>query len=296
MAKPCGALIVALLIFPAGHSSAEAAGAWNHKAVADERRASGLVGGFSPSGTLEYRAGLVYLQKRRVVIGMYTIAEVVAKGKQHPLLSRISAPPAESPQSGSPLGGLLLLSLLLGAAFWFAGRNKRGTVAPARREAAQSERERQEALTAPIVPIPAPGIAAHAGEQFYYCRANVEAIAEHHHASYVGGSAGVSMRVARGLYVRTGGSRGKRLDSISLDVDDSGTLYVSNQRVVLIGSRRTIDEPFGKIVSVDAYVDGLKLNRSNLAAVVLRTGSPGAGIILRRVMAGELGGASTPAT
>jgi hypothetical protein len=131
-------------------------------------------------------------------------------------------------------------------------------------------------------------IAQHKDERFYLSCDVAQLIAEHHHARYVGSYGGFSFRVARGVYAKTGASRGRRVDSVTLDVDDTGALYASNQRIVFVGSRRTIDVPLSRVVNIDAYTDGFKINRSNGSAIVIRTGRATTAIVLRRIFAGEI--------
>lgn len=96
------------------------------------------------------------------------------------------------------------------------------------------------------------------------------------------------MRVMRGVSVRTGSSRGKRVDRTTLDVDDHGTLYLFSQRVLFVGGRKTVDIPCTRLVGVEPFEDGMKVNRSNAKPLVLRTGSQREPVILQRIMANDL--------
>jgi hypothetical protein len=58
-------------------------------------------------------------------------------------------------------------------------------------------------------------------------------------AKYVGGHSGVTVKVAKGVYFRTGRSKARRIPQAeSLKIIDSGTLHVTNQRAVFTGLMR----------------------------------------------------------
>jgi hypothetical protein len=80
---------------------------------------------------------------------------------------------------------------------------------------------------------------------------------------WVGRSSGVSVRVMRGVTVRSGQSRrqsvvvGKHTEQA-----DTGHLAVTSQRVVFAGKHSTWDAPIGKLVGVQPFTDGVQFNVS----------------------------------
>jgi len=57
---------------------------------------------------------------------------------------------------------------------------------------------------------------------------------------YVGGSRGVSFRIAKGVYYRVGGFRGERIKETFKEITDEGTLYVTNKRVLFVGTKKML--------------------------------------------------------
>jgi len=80
---------------------------------------------------------------------------------------------------------------------------------------------------------------------------------------YVGGSRGVSIRLAKGLYYRVGGHRGRVVSERAIVPVDEGELVITSRRVVFNGRMRTLSVPYGKLVDVHAYRDAVVLARAN---------------------------------
>jgi hypothetical protein len=79
-----------------------------------------------------------------------------------------------------------------------------------------------------------------------------------------GGSAGVSFRVAPGVRYRVGNTHGHTVTvGTQLQVADSGSLAVTNQRCAYLGNRKTIDMPFAKLLGMHLYTDGISFSLSN---------------------------------
>lgn len=282
------AIALAVYVTSAG---ADAANEWNHKALNDERRASAIVGGFSKSGARFYHDGLAYVRGNNISVGSKTISDVIELGKHHgdnPHRTLVPKPTrASSNSSPASVSAWLAWMTVIGIVIFAFKKKRRSSSADSPIISRPSEYEL--AQTCSIDPISVPGLLLHKDEVFYLrTNGDVAVIAEHHHAEFVGRSAGVSMRVMRGVSVRTGASRGHRVDRTTLDVDDHGTLYLSNQRVLFVGGRKTVDIPFTRLVGVEPFVDGLKVNRSNAKPLVLKTGSQREAVVLQRIIANDL--------
>ena len=79
--------------------------------------------------------------------------------------------------------------------------------------------------------------------------------------SYSGGYSGVSVRVAKGLYYRTGSFRGSpSVTSEAIQVD-TGVLGVTTKHIYFSGSQKSFRVPYQKIVSFIPYNDGFGLQR-----------------------------------
>lgn len=79
-----------------------------------------------------------------------------------------------------------------------------------------------------------------------------------------GGSQGVSIRIAKGVSYRTGQIRARSVViGTQLQVQDTGVLSITNQRAVFAGNQRTLEFRFDKLVGMEQFKDGLRLNVSN---------------------------------
>lgn len=79
--------------------------------------------------------------------------------------------------------------------------------------------------------------------------------------SYVGGSQGVSIRLARGVYYRVGAFAGQAIDTTELTDAGPGTLHITDRRICFTGER-AVAVPYKKIISIAAFADGLKIHRT----------------------------------
>ena len=81
---------------------------------------------------------------------------------------------------------------------------------------------------------------------------------------YRGGYSGVSFRVAKGISYRTGGMRGQRVNvGTEIKQEDSGIMVCTSQRSVFLGSNKTVEIPYDKILSMDIFDDGIRFHLSN---------------------------------
>jgi len=104
------------------------------------------------------------------------------------------------------------------------------------------------------------------------------------HSEYVGGYGGMSVRVARGLYARTGGMRGHKESKESLDAIDTGTLYLSDKRLLFTGARGVIEIPYKKIGAIVPFKDGARIDRVNAKPMTFVTGDAQLPVILGRII------------
>lgn len=69
----------------------------------------------------------------------------------------------------------------------------------------------------------------------------------------------VGFRVAKGVYIGGGSAESHE----ELRVLDTGELALTNRRLVFTGSKRVVNMPLGKIVSMEPYRDALAIQREN---------------------------------
>lgn len=74
---------------------------------------------------------------------------------------------------------------------------------------------------------------------------------------YRGGHAGFSVRVAKGLYFRSGGFKGEPVTTSEMKEIDFGDLVVTDKNFYFKSHAKSIRIPFTKIISLEPYKDGL---------------------------------------
>ena len=78
---------------------------------------------------------------------------------------------------------------------------------------------------------------------------------------YVGGSQGVSIRIAKGVYYRTGGFKGERVQTSETIHADTGLLGVTNKHIYFAGTSKRFRINYNKIVAFEPYSDGIGIQR-----------------------------------
>ena len=82
-----------------------------------------------------------------------------------------------------------------------------------------------------------------------------------------GRSSGLSVPLGMGVRYRFGGSRGKSVVvGQDLVVSDSGALVITSDRAVFLGGQKTLEFRRDKLLGLQQYTDGLRLNVSNRQA------------------------------
>ena len=79
--------------------------------------------------------------------------------------------------------------------------------------------------------------------------------------TYVGGSSGVSIRIARGVYYRTAGFRGNPVETRSLVEIGVGSLAVTTKRLYFASQAKSFRVAYSRVVAWEAYEDGIGLWR-----------------------------------
>jgi len=78
------------------------------------------------------------------------------------------------------------------------------------------------------------------------------------------GTQGLSFPIAKGVRYRVGGLRGRVVTVGSeMQVQDSGVFSVTSQRVAYLGSSKSSEILFTKLMGLEVFTDGLRLHASN---------------------------------
>jgi hypothetical protein len=97
------------------------------------------------------------------------------------------------------------------------------------------------------------------GEKVLWCFKNVNHYQLGTHSEWVGRSAGVSFRVAKGVRVRTGGSRGHKVSHSQMDYKGRVDLVFTTQGFSFVGAADAARIPLSRILAFQTYSDGFGL-------------------------------------
>jgi len=78
---------------------------------------------------------------------------------------------------------------------------------------------------------------------------------------FVGGHQGVSFRVAKGVYYRVGGFKGRPVETTETVAVGSGPMGVTNKHIYFAGDRKSFRIRHDKIVTIQPYADGVGVQR-----------------------------------
>lgn len=77
--------------------------------------------------------------------------------------------------------------------------------------------------------------------------------------SYSGYS--TSFRVARGFYLRSGSYRPRSYSTDQMTLIDSGTVYLTNKRIIFTGNKKNSNIRLDKILNITPYSDGVEIDK-----------------------------------
>jgi hypothetical protein len=83
---------------------------------------------------------------------------------------------------------------------------------------------------------------------------------------YQGGYSGASIRVAKGLYYRTGSFRGHPVKIEEMKYIDTGLFALTNKHVYFASSSKNFRTPYNKIITIDPYEDGIGIQKDGATA------------------------------
>ncbi|MCK4529296.1 hypothetical protein KAW18_18185 [candidate division WOR-3 bacterium] len=103
-------------------------------------------------------------------------------------------------------------------------------------------------------------------EKIIWVFQDVEYYEQKKKTQYVGGSQGVSIRIAKGLYYRAGAFKGERVETHETIHADTGLLGVTNKHIYFSGGAKSFRIRHDKIVSFEPFSDGIGLQRDAATA------------------------------
>lgn len=104
------------------------------------------------------------------------------------------------------------------------------------------------------------------GESPVWTFPNTDYLEDRQRRQYDGRSQGVSVRVARGVYVRLGAFKGEPVISTETVHADTGLLVLGSQNLYFVGPRKSMRVPYRKIISLTRFADGVGIHRDAASA------------------------------
>jgi len=78
------------------------------------------------------------------------------------------------------------------------------------------------------------------------------------------------VKIVKGVYYRAGSIAPQRITSDELQVIDSGTVYITNKRIIFTGTMKNTNIPLSKILSITPYSDGVGIEKDSGKSPILR--------------------------
>lgn len=133
-----------------------------------------------------------------------------------------------------------------------------------------------------LMPIASPRLLLKQSEIVYIEQPATLTITENKVVGTTGRSSGVSMRVAKGMYVRTGGSGGRKIyDDVTTTYD--GILSVTNQRISFMQERKAFEIQLSKLTNTTSDDNALALQQGNKSYTLLTDGADIIEHLIRRL-------------
>lgn len=105
------------------------------------------------------------------------------------------------------------------------------------------------------------GLNLQKGEQIIWAFPNTEYLEDKTRRHYVGRSSGVSIRVAKGVYYRTGAFQGRPVEYTERVSLGKGLLVLTNKNIYFQGTAKAFRLPYSKVVSFEPYSNGMGIMR-----------------------------------
>ena len=83
---------------------------------------------------------------------------------------------------------------------------------------------------------------------------------------YVGGSSGVSVRLAKGVYYRTSAFKGHKVQVQEMKAIGTGVLALTTKHIYYSCDSKTFKIPLNKIISLEPFEDGVSLQKDGVTA------------------------------
>jgi hypothetical protein len=103
-------------------------------------------------------------------------------------------------------------------------------------------------------------------ESLIWVFTNVEFYEQRTRTEFHGGSQGMSIRVAKGLYYRTSTFKGKPVKISEMKHIGTGLLALTTKHVYFGSPEKTFKTPYSKLISLEPFEDGIGLQKDGVSA------------------------------
>ena len=104
------------------------------------------------------------------------------------------------------------------------------------------------------------------GEGVIWTYENVTMLQEKITREWVGRHNGMTFRVVKGVYYRTGGTKGRPVEKSTMETVGVGTLILTNKNICFHSTTRSIKIPYKKLAGMTPYSDGIELHQEGAKA------------------------------
>ena len=87
------------------------------------------------------------------------------------------------------------------------------------------------------------------------------------------GGVGYRVKIMKGVYYRAGSVKVQRITSDQLLQLDSGSLYITNKRIIFVGLKKNTNIQLSKVLFVTPYSDGVRIAKDSGKSPILRVSS-----------------------
>ena len=101
-------------------------------------------------------------------------------------------------------------------------------------------------------------------EKLIWVFQDVDYLEQRTRMEYQGGSQGVSVRITKGVYYRTGAFKGRRVEVEELKNIGTGIVALTSKHIYFGGSQTSFKVPYSKIVALNTYSDGIQIQKDGV--------------------------------
>jgi hypothetical protein len=191
-----------------------------------------------------------------------SVAQPTAAAEAVPSSGPVPAPSGVRVFDGLIIGGVFLALLCFFAKIIPSICNVHSNQSPPLPPPTPSESANQELVLADLEKGATPnryqldGFLPKKGEHLIWAFVGVKHYRQGTHSEWVGRSSGASVRVCRGLWVRSGSNRGHRVSHSQMDYQGAGILVLTTIGLCFIGGNST-RIPLSHILAFQSYTDGI---------------------------------------